>query len=69
MEALDVEAHHLVLDPQPEQTLGRCTCGQWSRGADTEVVAITGRSREETLRAAHERHARGLDGAAGPAMA
>lgn len=57
-----MEAHQLLLEPHADQTLGRCTCGAWAREADPTVVAVTGRSREDALRAAHELHARGIDG-------
>ena len=50
-----------------EQTLGSCSCGGWERAADLETLAVTGRSREEALRQAHEQHARGLDGSEGTA--
>lgn len=57
-----MEPHQLLIEPSAEQTLGRCTCGQWSREADPQIVTVTGRSREDALRAAHELHTRALDG-------
>lgn len=48
---------HIALDAA-QQTVGACSCGAWTREASLETIAVTGRSREETLRAAHETHVR-----------
>lgn len=55
-----MEAHELVIEPSADQTLARCTCGHWTREADPTIVAVTGRSREDALRAAHELHTRDI---------
>ncbi|HUR70056.1 MAG TPA: hypothetical protein VM370_12495 [Candidatus Thermoplasmatota archaeon] len=49
------------MEPHGATTRGACTCGLWQRDVDAQVVAVTGRSREEALRAGHELHTRGLD--------
>lgn len=61
----DSEEHELLVEPAEGATLGRCTCGHWQRTCDHEVVRLTGRSREDALRASHELHARGLNAATG----
>lgn len=52
--------HDLLVESAPELTRGACTCGRWRRDAGPDTVAVTGKSREETLRAAHDLHARGI---------
>ncbi|HVM46074.1 MAG TPA: hypothetical protein VM582_09085 [Candidatus Thermoplasmatota archaeon] len=47
-------------------TFGECACGQWRREVTTETVAITGRSREDALRAAHDLHVQELTALAQP---
>ena len=54
--------HELRIEPRDEQTVGLCSCGSWVREVTLETVAITGRSREEALRAAHHDHARSIGG-------
>ena len=57
------QTHHLSLAAEEGCTVAECSCGQWRRQADLETVTLTGRSREEALRSAHDMHARGLDNA------
>lgn len=52
--------HLLAVDVGPDVTRGTCSCGAWQRDAGPETLALTGRSREEALRASHELHTRGL---------
>jgi hypothetical protein len=56
--------HRLAVVAEPGCTVGECSCGHWRRQATVETVRITGLSREDALRSAHELHARGLDAAA-----
>lgn len=53
--------HELLVHAREGCTVGECSCGRWRREADAETLALTGRSREDALRHAHELHSRGLD--------
>lgn len=53
--------HRLQVQAADGSTVGHCSCGQWRREADADTPAVTGRSREDALRHAHEMHSRGLD--------
>jgi hypothetical protein len=52
--------HDLLVEARGDNTHGACSCGAWERDVDADVVTVTGRSREEALRSAHELHARGI---------
>jgi hypothetical protein len=55
--------HDLVIEATEAATRGVCTCGAWEHEIGPDTVAVTGRSREETLRAAHDLHVREIMGA------
>jgi len=55
---MDASLHRLVVEVQGTETIGRCSCGAWSREVDRDVVTVTGRSRSVSLRRAHALHAR-----------
>lgn len=50
--------HDLAIATYDASTLGTCSCGAWHREADHETVTLTGRPREDVLRAAHADHVR-----------
>lgn len=52
--------HLLLVAAEGEVTRGDCTCGEWHRDVDGATVIVTGRSREQALRDAHDLHARGI---------
>jgi hypothetical protein len=52
--------HHLLVEANGEATHGKCSCGLWERDAGADTVAVTGKSREDVLRSAHELHSRGI---------
>lgn len=49
-----------VNEAEPAHTRATCSCGAWAHEATTDTVRVTGKSREEALRAAHELHARDI---------
>lgn len=54
-----MQAHELRIESDDaEVTVGTCTCGEWRREVSLETVAVTGRPREDALRAAHVDHVR-----------
>lgn len=60
----DMLHHHLQVASHAGDTVGQCSCGHWERHVNHQIVALTGRSRQDALRAAHDLHARGLDASA-----
>ena len=53
------QRHVLRLEASADTTHGVCSCGAWQHEAGSETVTVTGRSREDAIRAAHALHARG----------
>lgn len=50
--------HSIVWSHLPEATVAECACGGWRRSATLETVALTGLSRDESLRLAWLEHER-----------
>lgn len=61
---METTEHLLQVQSADDCTVGECSCGRWRREADADTLAVTGRSREDALRHAHELHSRGLDAGA-----
>lgn len=64
MDAAASVKHQLLVENSGSCTVGACSCGLWRREADASTLRVTGRSRADALRSAHDLHARGIDAAA-----